>query len=171
MKQEVPSSSLLGSLFFAFFCNCLIFSFLHFLKYFTCTYANLTYFPMSALQRGTFDQKIDLARSRGNELSLFQQIFYSVIPSDFEKKTKRQIFSDQKKFFFLIFFLNSYENLQVRPQIKRFYCKQNFYIVIPSDFGKKRPKHKFSQTIKNFFGQFFFLNSCENLQIRPKRCS
>ena len=32
----------------------------------------------------------------------------------------------------------------------------------------KKPNHKFSTKQKNFFGLFFFLNSCENLQIGPQ---
>ena len=77
---------------------------------------------MSALQRGTFDQKIDLARSRGNELSLFQQFFYSVIPSDFEKKDQKTNFLRPKKNFFChFFFLIPVKTFKyVRPQINGF---------------------------------------------------
>ena len=32
----------------------------------------------------------------------------------------------------------------------------------------KKPNHKFSMKQKNFLGLFFFLNSCENLQIGPQ---
>ena len=32
----------------------------------------------------------------------------------------------------------------------------------------KKPNHKFSTKQKKFFGLFFFLNSCENLQIGPQ---
>ena len=43
-----------------------------------------------------------------------------------------------------------------------------FFKNLLSNLKIRRPDMKFSANKKNFFGWIFFLNSCENLQVRPQ---
>ena len=67
------------------------------------------------------------AERRGNEFWASYDIFRTKLLSKLKIGRAGKNFSDNtKNFFEYFFFLNSSENLQMRPQTVRFFCQQNF---------------------------------------------
>ena len=73
------------------------------------------------------------AERRGNEFWASYDIFRTKLLSKLKIGRAGKNFSDNtKNFFEYFFFLNSSENLQMRPQTVRFFCQQNFtFLLVP----------------------------------------